>query len=155
MMNIIKTSELLNTLLSQTEKKSEKKVYNCFIRTLSALKKRDLTEKQSQLIHDKLSSLNLNSTTENKKKYYKQKLSEFKAFLKNEFSFTTEKYYTELGMVYGMIFGSGIGLSIGTAINPTVGISIGLSIGTGVGMIFGMMYGARKDAEAKRQGRVI
>jgi Na+-driven multidrug efflux pump len=30
-----------------------------------------------------------------------------------------------------------------------------LSIGIGVGMLIGMMYGARKDAEAKRQGRVI
>jgi hypothetical protein len=30
-----------------------------------------------------------------------------------------------------------------------------LSIGTGLGMALGMMYGARKDAEAKRQGRVI
>jgi len=25
----------------------------------------------------------------------------------------------------------------------------------GVGMVIGMMYGARKDADAKRQGRVI
>jgi hypothetical protein len=90
-------------------------------------------------------------TTENRKKYYKQKLSEFKAFLKNEFSFTPAKYYTERGM----IFGTGISLSIGTAIDPTLGISIGLSIGISIGMVFGMMYGARKDAEAKKQGRII
>ncbi|WP_347923679.1 hypothetical protein [Pontimicrobium sp. SW4] len=155
MMNINNASELLNTLLSQTDRKSEKKVYNCFIRALSSLEKRDLTENQSRLIQEKLSSLNLKTTTENQKKYYKQKLSEFKAFLKNEFSFTTEKYYTELGMIYGMSLGTGIGLSIGTAISPSLGISIGLSIGIGVGMLLGMMYGARKDAEAKRQGRVI
>ena len=154
-MNISATSELLNNLLSETDKKSEKKIYNCFIRTLSSLKKRDLTENQLQLIQEKLSSLNLMTTTENRKKFYKQKLSEFKTFLKNEFSFTPEKYYTELGMIYGMIFGTGIGLSIGTAINPVLGTSIGLSIGTGVGMALGMVYGARKDADAKRQGRVI
>jgi len=154
-MNINDTSKFLNKLLSESDKKSEKKIYNCFIRTLSSLKKRDLTENQSHLIQEKLSSLNLKATTENRKKFYKQKLSEFKAFLKNEFSFTSEKYYTEIGMVYGMMFGTGIGLSIGIAINPTLGISIGLSIGTGVGMVLGMMYGARKDAEAKRQGRVI
>jgi hypothetical protein len=99
--------------------------------------------------------LDLKATTENRKKFYKQKLSEFKAFLKNKFSFTSEGYYTRMGMVYGMIFGAGIGLSIGTAINPPLGISIGLSIGAGVGMVLGMIYGARKDAEAKRQGRVI
>ena len=147
MMNINKTSELLNNLLSQTDKKSEKKVYNCFIRTLSSLNNKDLTEDQSQLIQKKLASLDLNTVTENRKKIYKQKLSEFKAFLKNEFSFTSAKYYTEIWMVYGMIFGTGIGISIGTG--------IGLSIGTGVGMVLGMIYGARKDAEAKRQGRVI
>jgi ABC-type dipeptide/oligopeptide/nickel transport system permease subunit len=154
-MNINKTSELLNTLLSQTDKKSEKKVYVCFIRALSSLKKKYLTESQSQLIQEKLSSLNLKVTTGNRKKYYKQKLSESKAFLKNEFSFTPAKYYTKRGMVYGMIFGTGISLSIGTAIDPTLGISIGLSIGISVGMVFGMMYGARKDAEAKKQGRTI
>ena len=155
MMNINKASELLNTLLSQTDNKSEKKVYNCFIRTLSSLKKRDLTENQSQLIQEKLSLLNLKATTENRKKYYKQRLSEFKAFLKTEFSFTAEKYYTELGMVYGMTFGAGIGLSIGSAINPPLGISIGLSIGTGLGMALGMVYGSKKDAKAKRQGKII
>ena len=162
-MNINDTSELLNSLLSKTDKKSEKKIYNCFIRTLSSLKKIDLTENQSQLIQKKLSSLNLKATTENKKKYYKQKLSEFKAFLKNEFSFTSEKYYTEMGMVYGMIFGSGVGLALGTALGTAfgggtgtaMGTAIGLSIGTGIGMVFGMMFGATKDAEAKRQGKVI
>jgi len=45
-MNINDTSELLNTLLSETDKKSEKKVYTCFIQTLSSLEKRGLTENQ-------------------------------------------------------------------------------------------------------------
>jgi hypothetical protein len=152
---INKTSELLNTLRSETDKKSEKKVYNCFIRTLSSLKNRDLTETQSQLIQKELSSLHLNIEKENRKIFYKQKLSEFKTFLKNEFSFTSAKYYTEIWMVYGMIFGTGIGILVGTAIGAGLGISIGLSIGIGFGMVLGMIYGARKDAEAKRQGRVI
>ena len=90
-MNINDASELLNNLLSQTDKKSERKIYNCFIRTLSSLEKRNLTENQSNSIREKLSSLNLKGITENRKKYYKQRLSEFKAFLKSEFSFTTEK----------------------------------------------------------------
>ena len=155
MMNINEASKLLNTLLAQTDKKSEKKVYICFIQTLSSLNNKDLTEDQSQLIQEKLSSLNLNVVTENRKKFYKQKLSEFKAFLKKEFSFTSAKYYTETWMVYGMIFGTGIGMSIGTAIGAGLGTSIGLSIGTGIGMAFGIILGAKKDAKAKRQGRVI
>lgn len=163
MMNINDTSELLNRLLSQTGKKSEKKIYTCFIRTLSSLKKKDLTENQSHLIQEKLSALNLKATTENRKKHYKQKLSEFKDFLKNEFSFTSEKHYTEIWMVYGMTFGSGVGLALGTALGAAfgggsgtaIGTSLGLSTGTGIGMVFGIMFGASKDAEAKRQGNVI
>lgn len=154
-MNINDASELLKSLLSQTGKKSEKKIYNCFIRTLSSLEKKDLTENQSQLIQEKLSSLNLKATAENRKKYYKQKLSEFKGFLKNEFSFTSEKYYTEMGMVYGMMFGPSVGLALGTAFGGATGTAIGISTGTGMGMVFGMMFGASKDAEAKRQGRII
>lgn len=154
-MNISDTSEFIKKLLSETDKKSEKKVYNCFIRILSSLKKKDLTESQMQLIQEKLSSLKLDTITENRKTYYKQKLTNFKAFLKKEFSFTTEKYYSELGIIYGMIFGSGLGLSIGVAIDPALGTSMGLSIGTGIGMVLGMIYGASKDAETKKEGRVI
>ena len=71
-MNINDTSELLNTLLSQADKKSEKKLYTCFIRTLTSLKNKDLTQSQLELIREKLSSLNLKTTTENRKKFYKQ-----------------------------------------------------------------------------------
>ena len=154
-MNLNQTSQLLNSLLSQTSKKRDKKVYNCFIRMLSSLKKKDLNENQLLLIQEKLSSFNLETPTINKRKFYKQKLSEFMDFLKTEFYFTKEKYYTEIGMVYGMSLGTAIGLSIGVAINPVLGLSIGLSIGTGVGMVFGMIYGVRKDAEAKKRGLVL
>ena len=97
----------------------------------------------------------LEASTENSKKYYKQKLSEFKAFLKEEFYFTTEKHYTEIGMVYGLIIGTGIGMLYGTFIDSILGSSMGLSMGTSLGMLFGMLYGARKDAEAKKLGRVV
>ncbi len=154
-MEVNKALELLSKLESETDKKAEKKRYNCFIRILSSLKNREFTESKTQLIEEKLSSLNLEEPTENRRKYYSKKCSEFVAFLKNEFSFTTEKYYTELGMVMGMSFGMAIGISTGIAIDPVFGTSIGLSVGIGVGMVIGMAYGARKDAEAKRQGKVI
>ena len=119
------------------------------------MKDKDLSEDQLRLIKDKLFSLNLKTATENRRKFYKKQLSVFTKFLKKEFYFTTEKYYTELGMVYGMSFGTGIGVSLGTAYDPAIGTSIGLSIGVSIGMIFGMMYGAKKDAEAKKLGRII
>ena len=142
-MNIEETTELLNTLLIQTSKRSEKKIYNCFIGTLASLKKKDLAEHQTLLIEEKLSSLDLKATTDNRKKYFKQKLADFKEFLKIEFSFTSAQHYTEIWMVYGVIFGTSIGTAIGS------------STGTSLGMAFGMMYGAQKDAEAERQGRVV
>lgn len=154
-MDISRASELLTTLQSQTDKKSEKKVYTCFLRILESLKIRDLAIHESQLISDSLFSLQLETPAENKKKYYRKKLCEFKDFLRNEFSFTTEKHYTEIWTNYGMSLGAGIGLSIGIAIDPALGSSFGMSIGIGIGMVLGMMYGSKKDAEAKREGRVI
>jgi hypothetical protein len=154
-MNIKKALELLNTLLSQVDKKAEKKVYNCFIRTLESLEKREFSESETHLIQEKLSSFNLEESSENKKKYYKQKLAELVVFLKDEFSLTAENHFTELGMIYGMIFGAGLGLSIGVAFDPALGTSIGLSVGTGVGMAIGMAFGAQKDAEAKKQGTML
>ncbi|PHS67886.1 MAG: hypothetical protein COB12_01320 [Flavobacterium sp.] len=154
-MTINEATNILNNLVSQTDKKSEIKAYNCFIRTLTSLNDKDLNESQLQLIQENLSSLHLTETPENKKKYYKKKHSELRSFLKKEFSFTHKKYYTEIGMIYGMIFGNAIGISIGVAIEPFIGISIGISIGTGIGMMFGIMYGAKKDAEALRLGNVI
>ena len=154
-MSLNETSELFNTLLSQTQKKAEKRVYSCFIGIVSSLKKKDLTENQLLLIEEKLSSLHLKATTENKRKYYNQKLNEFKTFLKNEFSFTTEKHFTRIGLSLGISLGTAIGISVGSAINPTLGIGLGLSLGISIGMTLGISYGAKKDADAKKQGLVI
>ncbi len=154
-MSLDETSQLLNTLLSQTHKKAEQKVYTNFIGIVSSLKEKGLNEEQSLLIQEKLSSLDLNTTVENKRKYYNQKLNEFKTFLKNEFSFTTEKYYTERGVGLGISLGTAIGLSVGTAINPKLGISLGLSLGISIGLALGISYGTKKDADAKKQGLVV
>lgn len=154
-MTINETSQLFKNLLSQTNNKSERRIYNSFIQILSSLEKKELTNEQIARINDKLTTLNLKEIRAKRRKLYSQRLNEFKTFLKNEFSFTTERYYAGIGMAYGMIFGPGIGLTLGTAINSTWGISLGMSLGTGIGMLFGMMLGAQKDAEAKRQGKVV
>ena len=143
-MNLNDTSELFNKLQSQTDDKLEKEIYKSFNQILSSLKMKDLTENQLQLIQEKLSLLNLETKTENRRKYYKQKLSEFKTFLKSDFSFTSKKYYRNLGMSFGIAIGTGIGIT-------TLGIAIGLP----VGMLFGIAIGTSKDTKAKKQGRVI
>ncbi len=105
-MTINEAINLRNNLQSQTDKKSDIKAYNCFIRTLTSLNDKDLNENQLQLIQEKLSSLQLNEAPENRKKYYKKKHSELRSFLKKEFSFTHKKYYTDMGLMFGIIYGA-------------------------------------------------
>jgi hypothetical protein len=144
-MNLSSTTELFNKLLSQTDEKSEKGIYNNFIQILSSIKKKDLSEKQLQLIEEQLSALNLKTNTENKRKYYRQRLSEFKTFLKKEFSFTAKNHYRNKGIAIGM----SIGIAIGAA--TTINIAVGMS----VSMMFGLAIGQSKDTDAKEEGRVI
>ena len=146
-MSITEAIEVFNKLLKTTNSKRETKIYRSFIRILENLESKDLSERQSPLIQEELASLQLEASTSNAKKYYKQKLSEFKAFLKEEFYFTTEKHFTEIGMVYGLLIGTAIGIMYETAIDSQLGSSLG--------MLFGILYGARKDADAKRLGRVV
>jgi tetrahydromethanopterin S-methyltransferase subunit G len=154
-MNIQESIEILTSYQLETNKKAEKKLCNCFVRILSSLSNKDLTEDQIQSVEEKLTSLNLKVDSNDRFQHIKKSLTEFSRFLKEKFSFTPEKYYTEMGMALGMCFGSGIGLSIGLAINPRMGTSFGLSIGVGVGMVLGMVVGAQKDAKAKEKGLVV
>ena len=73
----------------------------------------------------------------------------------SNFLFISEGFYTALGVSLGLSFGAGIGLSIGTSIEAGIGTSIGLSMGAGIGMTLGIIIGATKDAEAKKQGRML
>ena len=154
----MKLSEALDyfqKLVEKTNDTSESRIYQVFANILSNLNNRGLTAQQLNAIEIKLETLDLSTTTINRKKDVKRKLHEFKTFLKKEFSFTTSGYYTSHGMVFGIIFGSGIGLTLGTAFGAGSGTAIGLSMGTGIGMTFGMLLGAAKDAEAKKQNRVV
>ncbi len=154
-MKIKATSVNFESLIIETDKKSEIRVYKMFIAVLSDLENKELSDKQIQSIENKLETLQLNESHENRKKYFNKKYSELLKFLKDEFSFVSEGYYTGIGMIFGMIFGNSIGLTIGIIIGEGDGIAIGLSMGTGIGMVLGMLFGASKDAEAKKQGRVL
>jgi len=154
-MKLSEALDFLENLIEETNNKSESKIYQGFINVLSNLKNRELTEQQVNSIELKLDSLDLSANSKNRKKYLNRKFTEFTTYLKKEFSFVTAGYYTGIGMIYGMIFGPGLGLVLGTAFGGGTGTGIGLSIGAGIGMVFGMMFGAAKDAEAKKQNRVL
>ncbi|MBI0399276.1 hypothetical protein [Cyclobacterium marinum] len=154
-MSISEAIAVFNKLLKTTNNKRERRIYESFLKILKNLKNKDLSERESPLLQKELSSIHLDTSSDNSKKYYKQKLTEFKAFLKDELDFTTEKHYTEIGMAYGLMFGTFIGVVYGMGMDSNLGSSVGLSMVTSMGMLFGILYGARKDAETKKRGRVV
>jgi hypothetical protein len=142
-------------MLNRTDSKSESKIYQIFIDILSNLISRTFEADELTAIESKLDALNLAGVTGNRKRYFRKRLSELTTYLDKEFSLVTEGHYSRLYMVYGMMFGSGIGLTFGTAFGAGLGTSIGLSTGVGIGMALGIAFGTAKDAEAKKQNRVL
>jgi len=154
-MTINETIDFFERLLTETDLKSEIRLYKKFIAVLHDLINKSLSEIQILSIEKRFGNLQINTNPENRKKYFNKEYIEFLKYLKDEFSFVSEGYYTGIGMIFGMIFGNSLGLTIGIIIGEGNGIAIGLSMGTGIGMTFGLLFGATKDAEVKKQGRVL
>jgi hypothetical protein len=141
-MKIKETLNFFLNLKNDTVEKSEIKVYDKYIRILSDLKNRDLTQNQIQSIESELEVLNLNIESNNRKKHFTKKLTEFEKFLKDKLSLIPEGHY----MSYGMIFG----ILAGALLQFYVGIYSLIA-----GMLIGMVIGAIMDSEARKQGRVL
>ena len=146
-MTINNTIIFFESLLIRTDKKSELKVYENFITILSDLKNKDLSDGQLQSIEVELDNLKLKSNPKNKKRHFSKKLTAFKKYLKEELSLISEGYYTTIGMSLGM--------SLGVAIGASFGESTGIALGISLGMLIGLAIGRNKDAEAKKEGRVL
>lgn len=146
-MKIKEASEFLNSLISETDNTSEIKVYKKFMAALASLESKSLTDLQIKSIEDNLDSLQLKSPAENRKKYFRKKLSELYKFLKDQFSFVPKGYYTGMGIGLGMSFG----VAFGAALQESLGVSFGLIIG----MFVGIIIGTNMDATAKKEGRVF
>ena len=89
-MKLSEASEFLKSLITQTNEKSEIRIYEKFIAILSDLKSRGLTKKQLQSIEEELDTLKLKANPENRKNHLKRKLAEFIKYLKKEFSLISE-----------------------------------------------------------------
>lgn len=146
-MTLNNTITFFEDLMTKTDKKSEKKIYTLFIFILKDLISKELSEKQYHSIEIELDRLELKSTQEHKKSYFRKKLNVFKRYLQTDFSFVAEGYYMAIGMTLGMSFG----LVFGTSLNEMLGVSMGL----GLGMFIGIIIGSQMDAKAKREGRVL
>jgi len=147
-MTINNTIIFFKSILTQTIKKSEMKIYENFIGILSDLKNRNLTKEQLRCIEEELENLKLKEIPENRKKYFRRKLNEFQKYLKDEFSLTTKGYYESIGMSMGMVFGISIGASI-------FGAGSGVSTGLMFGMLIGFIIGRYMDSEAEKKNLVL
>lgn len=139
------------SLVSETSKKSELKVYQEFTQIITGIENKDLSESEIQSIETKLDSLNLKSNPENRKKYFKKALSKFETYLKDTFSLTSKGYYTKLYGALGLSFGLLFGVAILSNLERSLGISLGL-IG---GMVVGSILGREKDAQIKAAGKML
>jgi len=143
-MNINDAGNFFKKLVTETDEKSEIRVYHKFIAILSDLENRELTDEQLQSIEKELDSLNLNASSENRKKHFKEKLNLFIKYLKEKFSLISEGYYTAIGISLGLSFG----VAFGAAFNN---VSYGLIFG----MLLGLIVGAMMDSKAIKEGRVL
>ncbi|WP_456437719.1 hypothetical protein [Psychroserpens sp.] len=150
-MTLAKANNIFNSLISVTNEKSEIKIYKDFILILNNLEKKDFSEVELETIETKLSSLNLDSKLQDKKRYFKKALNEFKSFLSKTFSLVSKNYYTNLYISLGAGFGTISGIIIGERFGKSLGIALGIS----VGMLLGTLIGRSRDAKALDEERVI
>ena len=139
------------SLKTETTNKYEIKVYEKFLHILSELKIRAFSIDEIESLETELDRLNLKSNPKNRKKYFKKALSKFEKYLRDTFSLTTKRYYTELGIVLGASFGILFGVVFLSSWERSMGISLGLIIGSGIGGAIGRSM----DTKAIGEGKVI
>ena len=148
-MTIHNAIQLFEKLLSETSNKSEIKNYEKFIYILNALKSKTFTANEMQAIETELVRLNLESNPDNKRKFFKKRLSEFEGYLKETCSMVSKGYYTSLGMGLGSSFGIVFGVVFLSRIERSLGITFGIIIGMVVGLLIGRYLDNQADSENK------
>jgi len=147
-MTIKETKAFLKTLINESTKSSEIKVYKKFIDVLTSIENRGFSTYQIEMIEKELTILQLKEPTKNKRKYIKKKLSQFVKYLESEYSLILEGHYATLGMSYGLVFG----MVIGTTVFRESGSS---STGMCFGLLIGFFIGKYMDKEAAKQNQVL
>ena len=150
-MTLQKAYNFFKSLKTETTKNSEIKVYEKFLHILSELKIREFSKDEIQSIETELESLNLKSNPENRKKYFKKALSKFEKYLKDAFSLTIKRYYTELGIALGASFGILFGVVFLSSWERSLGMSLGLIVGSGIGGAIGRSM----DSQAQAAGKML
>ncbi|MEL7001775.1 MAG: helix-turn-helix transcriptional regulator [Bacteroidota bacterium] len=88
------TMVFLKKQLSKTNKKSEIKTFEMFISLLKKLKEKDLSNEQQEGIEGYIQYLELEKIPSFSNEIYKEKLTKFKKYLKNNIGFVPVNFYT-------------------------------------------------------------
>jgi len=150
-MTLQEAFNFFESLKTETTKKYEIKVYDKFLHILTELKIKEFSKDEIQSLETELENLNLESSPENRKKYFKKALGKFEKFLKETFSLTTKAYYQKLYGGLGLLFGLLFGVVFLSSLERSLGISLGL-VG---GMVVGSLIGRNMDSKAKASGNVL
>ncbi len=137
-------------LVAETTKKSEINVYQAFIRLLSKLERRGLTQPEIESLESKLDALELIDPTK-KIAHYKKALGRFERYLNERFSLVTKGYYQKLGIGLGAALGLLLGIVWFSGFARSLGISLGISVGTLIGIIVAIYL----ESRAKSSGKLI
>ncbi len=141
----------IESLKTETTKKSEIKVYEKFLYILNELKNREFSKEEIQSIEMQLESLNLKSNPDNRKKYFNKALKKFETYLNKTFSLTPKGHYTNMGIGLGSSFGIILGIVFLSSLERSLGIALGLCFG----MLIGLVIGKSLDSKAKSEGKMI
>lgn len=150
-MTINTARSLFESLVSETSKKSEIKIYEKFLHILNGLIIRDFSKDEIQSIEAELNRLNLASTPKYKKRYFNKKLLQFEKYLKVTFFLTTKSYYTNKGIALGMSFGMLFGVIVLSHLERSLDVSLGILFG----LLVGLSIGRYMDKQAKAQGNIL
>jgi F0F1-type ATP synthase assembly protein I len=138
-----------------TKRESEKKMYSGIALIISELKCKNLSKQQWESIENQIETLQLTQIARKRNRGLKKKRNQLLNFLKNNFSFIPEKYYTGLGMSLGYPLGAAVGMTFGIIIDVPTGMIYGMILGALIGLIAGILIGKMKDNQAEKENRVI
>jgi len=150
-MKLKETVNYFESLMAQTSKKSEIKIYREFIELLNGLENTTLSENEICSIEMELDSFDLESIPTNRKNHFKKVLNQFKSYLSGTFSLTTEGHFSTMGAALGFSFGTLLGFVFFEYYAGSMGISMGMTFG----MLIGFHIGRNLDAQAKEKGKMI
>ncbi|WP_299898897.1 hypothetical protein [uncultured Aquimarina sp.] len=156
-MDINEAVRFFKNLITETEDTSEVKIYKKFVNVLLQLASRDLSDEQLNGIYNALEDIVVEVKREERKQYFKKKLSEFIKYVKEQLSLISSEHYMTICMSIGMSLGMSLGMVFGLVFgsDKSNGLIFGMSFGMPLGMSIGLAIGAAMDQKAKKEGKVL